>query len=181
MADMAFWEKLYSTLLTEERAEELRQCFEEVLLKQIEDWAQEILNGIKEEVLKKARTGDYTVVNRTRCIKGDYGAACGDVACDSALYAVLLKMEATALLDRYRELRCTELPNGNKRLYFDALCRRDRRVYRWGQFGTVFSRRIEKFCADEWIKVQFVSPRTARYNTDKSEQKEMHMYYTVLI
>lgn len=181
MADMIFWEKLYSTLLTEEKAEMLQKCFEEALLQQIEAWAQEILEGIKKEVLKKAQTGDYTAVNGTRCIEGEYGTVCGDFACDSVFGEIFLKMEETALLNRYCELRCTELPDGNKRLYFDALCRSDGRVYRWGHFGMVFSKRIEQLCTNEWIKVCFALPRTVRCNADKSRHKEMHIYYTVHI
>ena len=181
MADMSFWEKLYSTLLTEEKAEALQKCFEEALLKQIEAWAQEILEGIKKEVLKKAQTGDYTAVNGTRCIEGEYGTVCGDFACDSVFGEIFLKMEETALLNRYCELRCTELPDGNKRLHFDAVCRSDGRAYHWGRFGTVFSQRIEKLCTDEWIKVCFALQRIGRHNEDKPGYKEMHIYYTVRV
>ena len=181
MTDMSFWEKLYSTLLTEEKAEALQKCFEEALLKQIEAWAQEILEGIKKEVLKKAQTGDYTAVNGTRCIEGEYGTVCGDFACDSVFGEIFLKMEETALLNRYCELRCTELPDGNKRLHFDAVCRSDGRAYHWGRFGTVFSQRIEKLCTDEWIKVCFALQRIGRHNEDKPGYKEMHIYYTVRV
>ncbi|MBE6690846.1 MAG: hypothetical protein E7590_06135 [Ruminococcaceae bacterium] len=181
MADMDFWRELYSTLLTKEKAEALQQRFEEALLKQIEAWSQKIFNGIKKEILQKAQTGEFTFVGRTRYLEGEYGELCGDFTFDSAFYAVLLEMEKTALLKKYCELRCTVLPDGNKRLHFDGLRRNDGRIYRLGQFGTVFSKRIEELCSNEWINVGIMPIRVARRNAKNHECTEMRVYYTVSI